>query len=183
MSNFTLVASGLPVKALSAQLRAHTELWGVHPERIKGVSPHADSQDIWVRYRARNELRGPKDFGTPHWSVWYPAVDLIPAAKTLSLEVMRIVGGTHLGGVLLTKIPPGGKILPHDDRGTWHAETMDFKVWLLIEANEQCVNTCEDEAVVMRPGEGWTFSNLKTHSVENTGTTDRICLIICMRTT
>lgn len=89
---------------------------------------------------------------------------------------------THLGGVLLTKIPPGGKILPHHDRGTWHAEEMDLKVWLLIEANEGCLNTCENDRVIMRAGEAWTFSNLKVHSVENNGDTDRICLIICLRT-
>lgn len=181
--NFRKVADGLRVSGLAAQLRIHSHLWGEHPERIKGVSPHADSQDIWVRYRARDELKTPQDFGTPHWSVWYPAADLLPCAKYLSHEMMGIVGGTHLGGVLLTKLPPGGKILPHDDRGTWHAETMDFKVWLLIEANDGCVNTCEDDAVSMKSGEAWTFSNLKTHAVENNGDTDRICLIICMRTT
>lgn len=159
----------------------HQYLWGEHPERIKGVSPHADSQDIWVRYRSKDQLNSPSDFSVPHWSVWYPAADLIPAAKDLSFDMMARCRATHMGGVLLTKIPPGGKILPHDDRGTWHAETMDLKVWLLIESNEGCINTCEDERIVMGPGEAWTFSNLKTHSVENNGDTDRICLIICMR--
>lgn len=178
-----MIADGLRVSPLAAQLRMHKHLWGEHPERVRGVSPHADSQDIWVRYRRPGDLISSKNFAEPHFSVWYPAADALPAAKHLALEMMRAVGGTHLGGVLLTKIPPGGKILPHDDRGTWHAETMDFKVWLLIDANEGCVNTCEDEAVNMRAGEAWTFSNLKTHSVENNGDTDRICLIICMRTT
>ena len=33
----------------------------------------------------------------------------------------------------------------------------------------------------MSSGECWTFNNLLTHSVENRGDVDRICLIVSMR--
>jgi hypothetical protein len=34
----------------------------------------------------------------------------------------------------------------------------------------------------MKPGEAWTFDNLRTHSVENNGDTERVTLIVCART-
>ena len=73
-------------------------------------------------------------------------------------------------------------MLPHDDRGSWHAEWLNTKVYLPIQSNPGCLNICEDDRVSMQEGEAWTFDNLKTHSVENNGDTARVTAILCMRT-
>jgi aspartyl/asparaginyl beta-hydroxylase (cupin superfamily) len=93
---------------------------------------------------------------------------------------MYAVGADYLGGVLITRLPPGGMIAPHHDRGGWHAEYLNCKVYVPLWGDD-CLNTCEGEELVMKPGEAWTFDNLKVHSVHNRSTTDRAVLIICMR--
>jgi len=94
---------------------------------------------------------------------------------------MQTVKAVELGGILITRIPAGASVKPHHDRGSWHAEFFDRKTYVIVKANERCVNTFEDEEVVMRTGEAYLFNNLVTHSVRNDGDSERITLIICMR--
>jgi hypothetical protein len=88
----------------------------------------------------------------------------------------------QLGGVLITRVPPGRQVAPHDDRGRWHPTFFQTKAYLPLATNPKCYSTCEDECVTMNVGECWLFDNLKTHSTVNDGETDRITLIVSMRT-
>lgn len=182
MKHFTRFLTGIDVSAINAELAAQPQLWDAYRERKDtDGTPHGQMSDIWVRFRPREELTSKEAYGEPHFPVWYPAADLCPSLKQLILRISGAVGSVHLGGVLITRIPPGGEILPHDDRGFWHAEYHNCKVYVPLQANPDCVNVCEDETVTMGVGEAWTFDNLKTHSVHNRGTEDRITLIIAMR--
>lgn len=182
MKHFRKICDGIDVDALRSQIHAQPELWNVHPNRtgFEG-SPFAGSSDQWLRYRDPAELQDAADFRAPHWAVNYPSWYALPAAHDIVFNLMRAVRATYLGGVLLTKIPAGGRILPHHDRGSWHAENMNCKVYVPIVANDQCVNVCEDESLVIKVGDAVEFNNLLTHSVENNGDTDRITLIVCMK--
>jgi hypothetical protein len=181
VKNFHLL-DRINVSEAVRQLDAHPELWNQHRHRKDAPgSPHNQMDDIWLRYRAFQELREPADYLKPHFAEFYPAWHELPAIRTIVRRVFVSVPAVYLGGVLITRIPPGGKILPHHDRGGWHAETMNYKVYVPLKANPECVNRCEDESVVMKPGEVWTFDNLKVHSVENNGETERVTLIISMR--
>jgi hypothetical protein len=179
MSEFIRIASGIDVSAVLTQLDGQPGLWAANPQRLSG--PHRETSDIWVRYRDLAELTGPESFREPHFSVWYPAWRALPALRPIVFGLCATVESVHLGGILVTRMPPGATVYPHDDRGTWHSEWHNMKLWMPLRANDVCVNTCEDESVVMKPGEAWTFSNLKTHSVENRGDSERICLIVCCR--
>ncbi|HXJ61894.1 MAG TPA: aspartyl/asparaginyl beta-hydroxylase domain-containing protein [Verrucomicrobiae bacterium] len=185
MKNFTLIAEGVDVAPLLAELDAHPELWNENPGRLMGVGPHRETSDIWVRYRAREELREPEDYRTEHRSVWYPAAEILPSMRrTVIAMIAPILAESprlRLGGVLMTKIPAGRNVYPHHDLGTWHSEYYTTKLWMPLRANDQCFNTSEDETVVMRPGSVWTFNNLLVHSVHNQGDTERIALIVCTR--
>lgn len=183
MKNFARVPGQFdPTEAL-AQLDANPSLWGRNPERIAVEgSPHAQSQDIWVRFRDPSVLHEPADYGAPHWAVWYPAWHVLTALHPVVFALASDVRATYIGGILITRIPAGAAILPHIDRG-WHPDTMDTKAYLVLRANEDCINRCGDEAVIMRPGEAWVFRNDITHSVENHGETERIAVIVTMRTT
>lgn len=181
MKHFRKILSEIDVAPLLRQIGAPPSLWDEHRERTGTNSPHEGIPDIWVRYRARHELHGPADYLGPHASVWYPEVEVIPAIRKIVAEVWMAMKPRYLGGILITKIPAGKEVKPHHDRGTWHAEYYDQKVYVPLQSNDLCVNACEDEEAVMRAGECWTFDNLKTHSVRNDGETDRITAIICMR--
>jgi hypothetical protein len=176
MNAFHRLLTGVNVEAVKFQLMLHPELWDVHQERKKAPgSPHSAMSDIWIRWREGE--RGEHAF-LPEWM---PAWHVLPALRPIVFGLMSAVGGTFLGGVLITRIPPGGSILPHDDRGTWHAENMNVKLYVPIFSNAGCVNVCEQESVVMAEGEAWYFDNLRTHSVENHGDSARVTLIVCMR--
>lgn len=168
------------VREVVAQLDAHPELWNLRPQRTEHDT-FAGTSDIWVRFRDPDEIHTPADIGAPHFAVWYDAWYQLPGLKPIVRQLMCDVAASHLGGILITKIPPGGQIKPHHDRGGWHAEFYFRKVYVPLRTNPFVLNHCEEESVVMNTGEAWFFNNLVTHSVENHGETDRITLIVCMR--
>lgn len=190
MSHFSLIAKDIDVAPLLAELDAHPELWNERTERSAGNSPHREAQDIWVRYAAPEALRGADFMMRPHESVWWPAYEKLPSIGPIVLNVfIRAMGAAEykmtdrnpFGGVLITRIPPGCQVYPHHDRGTWHSEHYDLKVWIPLRANDRCVNNVEGEEMVWKPGEAWSHDNLRVHSVRNEGDSERIVLILCFR--
>lgn len=183
MRHFRLIRDGIDVEPLIRQIEAHPELWDERQIRTQAkAGPFSGTSDIWVRYRAIEELTSLPKFMEPHFAVWYPCAEtMIPAAKEIALDLLAETRAEYLGGVLITKIPAGGKIKPHDDRGSWHAEFCNQKVYVPLKGNDRCINYCGGEQVVMFPGTAWEFNNLVTHSVVNGGDTDRWTLIVCLR--
>lgn len=133
--------------------------------------------DIWVRYNDINNL-GPK-FNDEHESVWYPVYYEVPDFRRLIFDVFSFVEGERLGGVLVTKIPPGGSVKPHIDHG-WHARYYD-KFALQLQAEVGQAFCFEDEILQSDTGDLYTFDNSKTHWVVNDSPVDRITMIICIR--
>lgn len=185
MRNFLKICDGINVAALNLQLKQKNHLWDVKPQRkIADESPHAAMSDIWIRYNDDSEAKKMGDFSKfndMHFPIWYPTANELPEIRNIAMALMARMGATHLGGILITKIPPGGHIKPHKD-GNWHAKFYNCKLYIPLQSNSQCVNRCEDEYVVMRDGECWYFNNLVEHEVLNGGEDDRITLIICLRT-
>lgn len=182
MRHFLKIASGIDVAPLLAELAANPALWGQFGWRktIPG-GPHAGMTDIWVRYNAYSKL-GPH-FNDEHDSLWYPAYDALPALRGILYPLMAAVDGERLGGVLITKIPHGGGIAPHIDRG-WHVEYYD-KFYVSLASAPGAKFICHeggDEALEPAAGECWRFDNRKPHSVVNESGRDRITLIVCIRT-
>ena len=148
--------------------------------RIYPNSPHREMQDIWVRARA-NTGDGLGSYSEPHESVWWPAAQKLYALKAIGFNLMARSRAEEMGGVLVTKIPPGCKIYPHCDKGFWHAEHYNHKVYVALQGNDDCVMWCEDERAVMKTGDVWRFDNQVMHGLENGGDTDRISAIYALR--
>lgn len=187
MRHFQKIAEGLPVTEVMDQLYAHPDLWDQHgPRKEFEGSPHVKTSDIWVRFNAYKNL-DPENyaaFSNEHIPEWYPAWDRLPALKPVVYGLMSRVQGEMLGGVLITKVKPGGVVEPHQDK-SWH---VDFyrKFYVSLQSEDGSVFGCkvEDEIEELRPktGECWLFDNHKTHWVQNTGSDDRVTLIVCIRT-
>jgi len=139
--------------------------------------------DIWVRY---NDIEPYKNkgslvgFNAEHDSVWYPVLKKLPSAKKIALDLMNKVEGERLGGILITKLPPGGKIAKHTDDG-WHARYYD-KFYVPVLTKPGGVFCFEDGEIDAKYGEAWWFNNAHNHWVENNTDSDRISMIICIRT-
>lgn len=181
MKYFQQIANSIDVIPLALALQRNSDLWGQNTERKTAEqSPHTQMDDIWIRWRVKEELTSKEKYNEPHFAEWYPAYYKLPQLRAIIYGLMARVEAVHLGGVLLTKIPPGGEIAPHADAG-WHPEFYNTKVYVPVQTNPGVLNIVRNETVVMRGGDAWVFNNTVTHSVKNHGQDDRITLIVCMR--
>ena len=162
------------VKKLNASDR-----WDEHKLRTLQYV-HSDVSDIWVRFCEWQDENSLEQFNKPHESVWYPIVDEIPELKEIVSEVVARAGDVDLGGVLITKIKPGGKVLPHKDAG-WHAEHYNVKHGVQLAGNDQQVFGFEDSCLSPETGEVFRFDNSRIHWVLNNSEVERMTMIICMR--
>ena len=169
------------VRAINRQLAEHPELWGRFGWRKDCGKVHSEMTDIWVRYNdiAKFE-RFDSRFNAEHVPVWYPAWEKVPALKPVVFDLMARVQGEMLGGVLITRIPPGGKIAPHEDKG-WHVEYYD-KFYISLNSAPGATFHCGDEVINPEVGDCWRFDNRREHWVNNDSDQDRITLIVCIRT-
>ena len=182
MRNFVKIAGGIEVLPLLLDLYRTPELWNENTARTGSDGPFAGTDDVWVRFRDPAELTSPEAFSEPHVPVFYPAWHALPHLRPIVFGIMARVEAVQLGGILITRVPAGKQVAPHDDRGRWHSEWFQTKAYLPLESNPQCYNTCGNEHVVMNVGDCWLFDNLQTHATVNDGDTDRVTLIVSMRT-
>lgn len=168
------------VKPALAQLAQHPELWNQFTARTLAYQ-HSQIDDIWVRYNAWENFdpANPVSFNEPHEAVWYPAGRVLTEVRKLAFDLMRLVEGERLGGVLITRIPPGKRVEPHIDQG-WHASYYD-KFAIQLKGDRAQAFCFEGEAHVTEPGDLYTFDNSKSHWVTNDSTHERITLIVCIR--
>lgn len=184
MNRFLKVAEGVDVRPLLSELDAHPELWNQFTARkVMPGSPHTGMSDIWVRYNnirpflARGNMAG---FNDEHDGVWYPALEALPSLRAILFPLMQLVEGERIGGVLITRIPPGCGIDPHVD-ASWHVDYYD-KFYLSLKSRPGAEFCVEGESINPRPGDIYRFDNRVLHWVRNASDEDRITLIMCIRT-
>jgi hypothetical protein len=184
MRNFVQIARGLDTAPLLLALSRQPRLWNRHGYRKEiPDGPHSQMDDIWLRYNDEKPHKASGDWSTfndQHESIFYPEWFALPQARPIVYAMMARTEATRLGGILITRIPPGGRIEPHVDGG-WHADYYNTKLYVVLQSNPQCVNVVEDERVCMEQGSVWYFDNSKMHEVINDGQDDRITLIVCLR--
>jgi quercetin dioxygenase-like cupin family protein len=170
-----LLERGLPVAPIHWAIQAHPELWNQNTARTEAAgSPHHGLDDIWARFGDPARAID----GTPHDSFWYPSAEIL-GVKGICLDLVRAVEGVELGGVLITRIPPGAECKPHTDPG-WHARRYQKYGIQITSAPGQ--HFCfEGEELETRPGDLFWFDNQFSHWVTNPTNYERITMIVCIR--
>jgi hypothetical protein len=176
MKPFNRIFRGLNVRGAAKEVEANYHLFGELNAR-KNASPiHAQMDDIWLRFA---EIPPDGDYSKitdEHDSVW---LKNLPECMRICFAVMSMVDGERLGGVLITRLPPKGKILPHTDSG-WHASYYD-KYYVPLK-NESGADFCFDNGTIKPDiGDVWGFDNSHAHWVNNDSDSDRIAMIICIK--
>jgi len=173
------------VKPLKEQLDINTNLFDrYNMRRTMPGSPHSEMEDIWIRYNDIQpflEKGSFEGFADEHDSIWYPAYLDLPAVRQIIFDIMAAVDGERLGGVLITKLPPGGKIAAHTDSG-WHAAYYQ-KFYVPIKNAPGATFNFEDGVIDPTEGDVYFFDNSQLHWVENNSDQDRIAMIVCIRRT
>ncbi|UOF80163.1 aspartyl/asparaginyl beta-hydroxylase [Caudoviricetes sp.] len=163
------------VKPIQEYCEANPQLFDLNPgRRLAKNSPHAQMTDMWIRY-------APDKVGTTeHESVWYDEYKEVPLVKQICDILMVAVNGVKLGGVLITKLPPGKQILPHRD-SSWHSQEYD-KFYIPITRPEDSSYNFKSGTILGSPGDTFWFDNFWTHWVLNNSKQDRLSMIVCIKT-
>lgn len=176
MRNFFQLAAGLDFGPVLNALARQPDLWNLHTLRTTYPgSVHCDVDDIWLFF---NEERGDGDFSAfdDRQTKPYPAWDKLPQVRPFIFDLMRRVEGVQLGRVIITRLPPGKSIAPHEDAGA--PASFYTRYQLALQCHPGCVFNAGDESVNFRVGDVWQFDNQQTHSVINNSADDRIVLIV-----
>lgn len=179
MSRFTLIAHGVDTLPLALELARNETLWDANPfRRVYPDSPHRDMTDIIARYMPGEVTRERRM--SEHRNVFWPAWHALPSLRPLVFGLMARVQAVELGSVLITRLPPGKSILPHNDvEGGWAPAYYNCKGHLTVTGS--AVVTCDGEECEFLPGTVWWFDNLLMHSIANNGDDNRVCVIVSMR--
>jgi hypothetical protein len=176
---YNKIFSGVDLMAAKEELADNYHLFGEFNARKEAGPIHADMTDIWLRYGDIKEMVETGDYSKiadEHDSIWLKD---LPACKKICHQVMSLVDGERLGGVLITKLPVGGTIKPHTDSG-WHAEYYD-KYFIPIQNNKGAVFGFESGVIDPEEGDVWAFDNSQLHWVENKSDKERIAMIVCIK--
>lgn len=173
MRYFFRLAENIEVLPMMAALARQPDVWDRDNCRKEfEQSPHALVSDILLRF-------GGKD-GDDLEAVDLPLMQKLPKAKDALLNIMRLVNGSRLGRVVMTRLEPGKKIAPHaDTRGAYAVYYTRYH--LVLQGLSGSLFNCGNETVNMRTGELWWFDAAAEHSVINNSQDDRIHMLIDVR--
>lgn len=173
MRYFYRLAEGVRVLPLMAAVARQPSLWNAdNCRREFNGTPHAATSDILLRFGSKDG----KELETTDTDV----MQKLPDVKSEILNVMRLVQGSRLGRVIITKLEPGKKILPHADTQGEYAKYYT-RYHLVLQGLPGSIFTCGDETVGMLTGELWWFSAQDEHSVTNNSRDDRVHMLIDVR--
>lgn len=101
----------------------------------------------------------------------------IPDLGNIKPILSEQLGKGELQSAILINLPAGKKIKRHIDKAELFKKC--HRIHIAIQTNPKCFFEVDNEIVNMKEGEIWEINNdNKYHSVENTGETDRIHLLI-----
>lgn len=184
MRNFHQIAENVAVLKLAHQLARNGHLWNAQRFRTEFPStPHVDVDDIWLRFSDPEKCTTTTQVIGDDKPVWHPAADVLTEAKPIVLDLMRFLNAYELGRLLITRIPPGGKILPHrDDAGEYVSMKDVARYHVVLQGLPGSLFRCGDETVCMQTGTIWWFNAFEEHEVLNNSKDDRIHMLVDVRT-
>lgn len=184
MRHFQLIAQGIDVVPLYNAVLRQPELWNVNTWRTTyKTTPHVDVDDIWLRYSDPTktaDLNTTVPVTEDVRPVFYDAWFKLPQARSIVFDLMRRVEGVELGRILITRIRPGGRILPHADN---YGEYVDSgaRYHIVLNGLPGSLYRTGDETVNMRTSEAWWFDHKTEHEVMNNSVDDRVHLLVDFR--
>jgi hypothetical protein len=172
MKNFFKVGDINAAPLLHSVLR-QPELWDQNKLRTTHLNTaHAEASDIWLWFNDDKSI----DVVNDKEVAPYPAWTKLPLARPIIFDLMRATESSQLGRVIITKLAPGKRIMPHVDGG---APVEFYKRYqVALQSLPGAIFQIEDEKVNFNTGEIWLINNKAEHSVQNNSKDDRIVMIV-----
>jgi len=121
-----------------------------------------------LRLRAKNGINNINAVDTPYY-------DLVPEVYNEVMKLAAAFRAEQIGRVAVTKLMPGGHVLPHRDFGKYFEHYDRIQI---VVGGEGCLFRCGDEVGKMLPGEVWAFNAKEVHEVWNTSAVIRYHIIV-----
>lgn len=184
MRNFHKIAEGVDVTPLMHSVMRQPELWNQNTFRTTFPNtPHVDVDDIWLRFTDPEKCKAVGNVIGDDYPIWLPPAQKLREAFPIILDLMRRVEAYELGRVLISRIKPGGRILPHADVDGSYVQTNDrARYHVVLQGLPGSMYRTGDETVCMRTGECWWFNAHEVHEVVNNSSDDRVHLLVDVRT-
>ncbi len=177
MRNFTQLAVGMDFVPLHIALLRQPQLWTMDTFwKEKEGSYFQDVDTIYLRFPDKDGS------GDPMEAFDQPAFDFLPEARPIIFAIMARVQGERLGRVLVNRLPSGKRVIAHSDRVEGMTDKYYDRFHAVIQTNAGVDFRAGDEHAAMRPGDIWWFDNFAEHEVKNGGNSDRIHMIVDIRT-
>lgn len=182
MRHFLKIADGVDVLPVLNALVRQPELWDRDTFRTQFKdTPHqaSDVSDVWLRFSNPSALDPASRVAGDNAPVWHDATHKLPQVKPIVLDLMRRVEAYELGRLLITRVRPGGRILPHvDDQGDYVHVPGRARYHVVLQGLPGSLFHCGDETACMLTGSVWWFNPFQIHSVENNSIDDRLHLLV-----
>ena len=180
MRYFQQIAAGVDTLPMLLALQRRPELWNADNFRTTYPgTPHAGADDILLRYTGPSANRSVDTVIEDEQPVWLPAASVLPW-RPMVLDLMRRVDAYQLDRLLITRLRPGARILPHADNvGDYAASNNErARFHIVLQGLPGSLYHNGDESIQMLTGEVWTFTPREVHAVENNSRDDRLHLIV-----
>lgn len=177
-----MVAAGVDVVPLLQALVQQPELWNQNKFRTTFKdTPHGQVDDIWIRFSKEtpdtNEVADDM-----RQIVWYPAFQKLPQVVPIIRDLMFRFNGYELQRCVITRLRPGGRILPHADNKGDYVHVGDISRYhVVLQGLPGSLYRTGDETVNMKTGEVWWFNALLEHEVQNNSADDRLHMLVDFR--
>jgi hypothetical protein len=177
MRNFQQVAAGIDVFPLLHALARQSDLWNADRTRTTfDDSPHAAVDDVLVRFGGL----GADNVGDVLQCEWTDVVRRLPQVRDIVFPLMASLRAEQLGRIVITRLPPGGRIAAHKDvLGEYSKYYSRYHV--VLQGLPGSMFRAGEETVCMQTGEVWWFDAAQVHEIVNNSSDDRIHLLIDLR--
>ena len=190
MKNFLQIAQNAAVLPLMLAIQRMDKSHGIWKEdtylRDYPQGPFGNTESIILRFPDRSvhqteeALKDHLANFDQHENYDQPIFKTLSEARVLVYNLMAAVQGERLGRVMINKLNPGGVIFPHADTPV-HAEYWD-RFHIVLQSAPGSNFRAGYERVHMKTGDIWWFNNRIEHEVVNNSDTERIHMIVDIRT-
>lgn len=173
MKHFRRFNQGIDPQPFLCEIDAIEGIWHEQMGRQAAATVQREALAIPIR-GLRKSAQGDRARRDVHESRWTSGSARLPHTRGF-LETFAEERGGLLSRAKIVKLPAGGRVYPHIDRGEYYR--LRDRYHLVLHSPQGSWMRAGDEEVHMRTGELWWFDNKQEHEAANHGGEDRIHFI------
>lgn len=177
MEHFKLIRAGIDVAPYLAEIASVEGAWELNAGRKTKIKVQREADAIPIRGMQKSMAKGraPRDV---HETRFTNTSEQFPKIRELLTSIAAELD-SELSRARVVKLPSGGKVYPHVDRGEYYRARDRYH--LVFKTAPGNTLSCGDETLHMREGELWWFDNQQEHAAENASNEDRIHFIFDLK--